>query len=108
MRTASLHCIATLFNECKALYLAFTSRFLYLSGTLICDRAMNSDANELQMDQPFDSGALCDRRHSSSAILFTGKGPGSDAIVSMAVLHDDWNQNIKRRNETISVLLIVC
>ena len=61
----ALHCIATLFNECKALYLSITSRFLYLSEIISRDRTMNSDVHvyELQMNQPFASGALCDRRH---------------------------------------------
>ena len=60
------------------------------------------------MDQPFASGALRDRRRtSSSAMLLPGLGPGSDAIVSMAVPHGDWNQNIKRSKETISAMPIV-
>ena len=63
VRAASLHGIATLFTERKALYLAFTSRFLFLSGTLRRVRTINSDANELQMDQPFASGALRDKLH---------------------------------------------
>ena len=63
VRTASLHCIATLFNDCKALYLPFTSQFVYLSGTLGRDRTMNNDGNELQINQPFASGALRDRQH---------------------------------------------
>ena len=38
-----------------------------------------------------------------------GLGPGSDAtcVISMEVPHSDWNQNIKRRNEMISVLLML-
>ena len=64
VRTASLCCVATHFNECKVLYLAFTVLhvFLYLSGTLMRDRTLSSDANELQIDQPFAPGALHDRR----------------------------------------------
>ena len=63
VRAVLLHCIVTLFNECKALYLSFTSRFLHLSGTLSRVCTMNSDTNELQMVQPFASGGLRDRRH---------------------------------------------
>ena len=67
---------------------------------------MNSDANELQFHQPFTSGVLRDRQHYiSSAMLLMGLGPGSDTIISMEVPHSEWNQNIKRMNETICPLL---
>ena len=68
VRTASLHCITTPFNESIALNLAFPSRFLYLSGTLSRDCTMNCDENEVQMDQPFPSGALRDRQLFSDAV----------------------------------------
>ena len=75
----TLHCIAMIFSECKAFYLAFSSQFLYLSGTINRDRTMNSGANELQIGQLL----LCcvTDGTSSSAMLLTGLGPGSDVII---------------------------
>ena len=68
-----------------------------MSGTISRNRTINYDANQLQRDQLFASGALCDKWHySSSAMLLTGQGPGFEAIISMAVPHGDWNQYYKK------------
>ena len=85
-RAFLVRCRGTPYKLIKCLYLPIISRFLYLSGTISRDRIMNSDEYELQMDQPFASGALRDRRYyiytcSSSAMLLTGQGPVSDAIL---------------------------
>ena len=107
-RAFLVRCRGTPSKLIKCLYLSITSPILHLSRTRSRDRTMNSDAYELQMDEPFASGALRDRRHyNSSAMLLTGQGPVSDAVISMAVPHGDWNQNTKRIKETISALLIV-
>ena len=37
--------------------------------------------------------------NSSSAMLLTRQGPGSDAMINMAVPRSDWNQNTKRIKE---------
>ena len=68
---------------------------------------MNSDTNELQMDQPFALVRCVTNDTRSSAMLLTRQGHGSDAIITMAVPNGYWKQNIKRTNETIRALLIV-
>ena len=58
---SALHCIATLFNRYKTLeFIWALDKFttFYLSGTISRNRTMNSDANELQIGQPW-LGFLC-------------------------------------------------
>ena len=62
---------------------------------------MKSDANDLQIGHPFAYGALRDKQQLFSYPV-EGENLGSDIIISMAVPHDNWSQNIERRNETIS------
>ena len=45
---------------------------------------MNSDENEVQIGQPWLLVRYVTEGTSFSAMLLTGQGPGSDAIISMA------------------------
>ena len=92
MRTASLcypHYIV--FLRFSMSVKRFIWRFLYFSGKISCDCTMNSDANELQFVSPSLLMCCVTDGTSSSAMLLTGLGPGSDAIISMEVPHSDWN-----------------